>query len=125
MSPRWASEGNPYGPMGMGDGPPALHGCHTCGGYGNRHDPVAHGIDEPDEQDRCTCLPYPYGDGPEIDCPEHGATDEDLAAMARDEPEPPAKCRCSHAKSQHGRGEGQCYLGACGCSTYRPKEIKQ
>jgi hypothetical protein len=23
MSPRWASEGNPYGSVGMGDGPPA------------------------------------------------------------------------------------------------------
>lgn len=21
----------------------------------------------------CTCAPYPYGDGPEVDCPVHGA----------------------------------------------------
>lgn len=25
---------------------------------------------------RCTCLPHPYGDGPEPDCPVHGELDE-------------------------------------------------
>lgn len=30
-------------------------------------------------------------------------------------------CKCSHAKSQHSRGEGQCWLGACGCRFYREK----
>jgi hypothetical protein len=24
---------------------------------------------------RCTCVPYPYGDGPERDCPVHGEHD--------------------------------------------------
>jgi hypothetical protein len=42
--------------------------------------PERPGPDYPPEWDaepsgRCTCLPYPYGDGPEEDCPEHGRSD--------------------------------------------------
>ena len=41
------------------------------------------------------------------------------------EPQPVAdkpRCLCSHAKTNHTRGEGQCWSAACGCSTYRQKE---
>jgi len=31
------------------------------------------------------------------------------------------RCLCSHAKSQHGRGEKQCYMAACGCGSFRVK----
>jgi hypothetical protein len=34
-----------------------------------------HGDEEHRRTDRspgCTCTPYPYGDGPEVDCPVHG-----------------------------------------------------
>jgi len=31
------------------------------------------------------------------------------------------RCKCSHAKAQHGRGENQCYMAACGCGSFRVK----
>jgi len=34
------------------------------------------------------------------------------------------RCLCSHSKAQHGRGEGQCYMAACGCARMRPAEAK-
>lgn len=50
--------------------------------------PERAGPDYPPEWDtepaECSCLPYPYGDGPEFDCPQHGATERDRAAMAAD-----------------------------------------
>jgi hypothetical protein len=38
---------------------------------------------------------------------------------------PMARCLCSHSVRQHTRGEGNCWLRACGCTTYRPKETGQ
>lgn len=37
----------------------------------------------------------------------------------------PTRCLCSHSKSQHRRGEGQCWSPVCGCSAMRPKETNQ
>ena len=34
------------------------------------------------------------------------------------------RCKCSHSKAQHKRGEGQCYMAACGCARMRPAEAK-
>jgi hypothetical protein len=47
-----------------------------------------------------------------------------LRARAADErlQVPAPKCLCSHAKSQHTRGTGQCWLGSCGCASYRKVE---
>jgi hypothetical protein len=34
---------------------------------------------------------------------------------------PNPRCRCSHSKTQHSNGVGQCWLAACGCAMYRPR----
>lgn len=32
------------------------------------------------------------------------------------------RCKCSHARTQHSHGAGQCWSRSCGCTAYRPEE---
>ncbi len=34
----------------------------------------------------------------------------------------PLPCKCSHAGVLHTRQDGQCWIAACGCATYRPDD---
>lgn len=34
----------------------------------------------------------------------------------------PPHCLCSHARTIHRYDAGNCWIAACGCSTYRPDE---
>jgi hypothetical protein len=33
---------------------------------------------------------------------------------------PTPRCKCSHARQQHGRNGGRCFATVCVCATYRP-----
>lgn len=63
-------------------------------------------------------IPIPAEDARDAD---DGTTvfDADDQPVTRHRINPTRRCRCSHAKSQHTRGAGQCWSTVCGCGSFR------